>query len=85
MASPATTVADAVMFVLVAVSLFAETVPPTGDRSNDVGAVGATVSTAIEEVLANEPDAPGVISVRFAKFPTASLMIPPLSSNAPED
>ena len=85
MASPATTVAEAVRFVFDAVNLFAEIVPPTGDTTNDVGALGATVSTAIEAFAASDPGAPGVINVRFAKLPTLSLILPPFSASASED
>ena len=80
-ASPATTVALAVRFVFVAVSLFARTTPPIGVTTSDVGATGATVSTAIAAFAASEPEAPGDMSVMFAALPAASLMNPPFNTS----
>ena len=80
-ASPATTVALAVRLVFVAVSLFARTTPSTGVTTRDVGATGATVSTAIAAFAASEPVAPGDISVTFAMLPAVSLIDPPFSNS----
>jgi hypothetical protein len=66
--------------VFVAVSLFARTTPPTGVRASDVGATGATVSTAIAAFAASEPVAAGDISVKFAAFPAVSLINPPFNT-----
>ena len=84
-ASPATIVAVALRSVLVAVSLLLAVIPPTPVEVRAVGATGAMVSTTMAALAPREPVDPGAISARLAAFPAASLMVPPLRTNAPDD
>ena len=44
--------------------------------------VGTTPSTTKALFAANEPEAPGLGSVKVASFPVASLIVPPFNAKA---
>ena len=84
-ASPATIAAVALRSVFVAVSLLVVVTPPIPIEVNDVGAAGAMVSTTMAALAPSEPVDAGAMTARFAAFPAASLMVPPLRTKAPAD